>query len=68
MASWVVTCPECAYTFAHTRIEASLIEEAQRDPFRIVPRPQIRADEKRACPQCKKESAYVRSQLFYRAS
>src|SRR5579862_8744093 len=68
MASWVVKCPECAHTFAHTAIEASLIEQALRDPFRIIPRPQIQADEKRACPQCKKESVYIRSQLLYRAT
>ena len=45
------------------------MEQALRDPFHILPRPQIlRTDEKRACPQCKKESAYVRSQLLYRAA
>lgn len=68
MASWVVTCPECALTFTHTPIEAGLIEQALRDPFQILPRPQIlRADEKRTCPNCKKESAYARSKLLYRA-
>ena len=66
MPSWVVTCPDCSHTFTHTPIEAKLMEQAHRDPFRIVPRPQIQADEKRACPGCKKESVYTRSQLFYR--
>jgi endogenous inhibitor of DNA gyrase (YacG/DUF329 family) len=68
MASWVVTCPECAQTFTHTAIEASSIEQALRDPFHILPRPQIlRANEVRTCPRCQKESVYVRSQLLYRA-
>jgi len=68
MASWVVTCPECAHTFTHTLIEARLMEQAHRDPFQILPRPQIlRSDERRTCPTCRKESVYVRSQLLYRA-
>jgi hypothetical protein len=68
MASWVVTCPDCFHTFTHTAIEATLIEASFRDPFRILPRPQIQATEMRACPGCKKESVYARSQLFYRAT
>jgi len=68
MTSWVVTCPECSHTFTHTVIGAALLEQAHRDPFKILPRPQIlRADEGRICPKCKKESLYVRSQLLYRA-
>jgi hypothetical protein len=67
MTSWVVTCPECSHTFTHTVIEAALLEQAYRDPFKILPRPQILgADERRTCPKCKKESLYVRSHLFYR--
>ena len=68
MTSWVVTCPECTHTFTHTVIEALLLEQAWRDPFKILPRPQIlRADERRICPECKKKSLYARSQLFYQA-
>jgi hypothetical protein len=69
MASWVVRCLERAHAFSHTLIEAGLIEQAFRDPFHILPKPQILwAGEKRTCPRCKKKSVNMRSQLFYRAA
>jgi hypothetical protein len=54
MASWVVTCPECAHTFTHTANGAGLIKQAYRDPFHILPRPQVRADEKRPAHNAKR--------------
>jgi endogenous inhibitor of DNA gyrase (YacG/DUF329 family) len=62
MPRWVVTCPECKQTFTHTVIEAALIEEAKRDPFRIIRRP---AKSMRACPNCGTESVFEQREMFY---
>ena len=64
MPRWLVTCPECGHTFTHTEIEPDMIEQASRDPFRIVPRPQTSA--RRICPNCKTESVFEPHHLFYR--
>jgi len=67
MARWVVTCPECDTTFTYCVIERAILEQAYRDPYRVVPRPTLpdRGDN-RTCPNCKIESAYLPFHLFYR--
>ena len=68
MASWVVRCLECGHVFTHTVIESALVEQAHRDPFNILLRPNVSpADEKRVCPNCEKESVYHAAELLYRA-
>ena len=66
MPRWILTCPKCSHKFTHTMIEAAIVEEARRDPFRILPRPQMPyIGEARSCPNCKTESLYQRLDLFY---
>jgi hypothetical protein len=67
MPRWMLQCPSCRRSFTHTLIEASIIEEARLDPFRILPKPLIRQDgETHTCPGCKTESVFKRHELFYR--
>ena len=67
MPRWVVTCPNCGHTFTHTQIEARVVEEYYRDPFKILPRPSIpQESEHRTCPNCQTESVFRPFQLFYR--
>jgi phage FluMu protein Com len=67
MPYWMLKCPECSRDFVHTKIEVTVIEEARRDPFQILPRPTFaQGGENHACPGCKTESVFQRQQLFYR--
>ncbi len=67
MPRWVVNCPNCSHTFTHTQIEASVVEEYYRDPFKILPRPTIPLESGlRTCPNCHTESVFRPFQLFYR--
>ena len=66
MPSWFLRCPKCSFKFPHSTIASEAIEQAYRDPFRVVPRPTIPADgEKRPCPSCKKDSVFRPFELFY---
>jgi hypothetical protein len=65
MPRWVVTCPQCAYEFTHTEISAEAFDQADRDPFHVLPKPSGGA---RTCPNCKTESKFERRQLYYRES
>jgi hypothetical protein len=66
MLSWMLKCPKCSRNFTHTKIEPSIIEEARRDPFGILPKPTFALDgENYTCPGCKTESVFQRQQLFY---
>jgi len=67
MPHWMLKCPECGHSFPHTKIEIAAIEEARRDPFRILPKPKFGSgDENHTCPGCKTESVFQRQHLFYR--
>jgi hypothetical protein len=63
MPRWVVRCPECKEIFTHTLIETALIEEAMRDPFRVIRRPTDRTV--RACIHCGTESVSEPREMFY---
>jgi hypothetical protein len=66
MPRWMLKCPNCSHTFTHTEIELSVIEEAHRDPFHILPKPTFaKGGESHTCPGCKTESVFQRPQLFY---
>jgi uncharacterized C2H2 Zn-finger protein len=67
MPRWMLKCPKCSHDFTHTKIEPSIIDEARRDPFGILPKPTFAKDgETHTCPGCKTESVFQRRQLFYR--
>jgi hypothetical protein len=61
--SWVVICPHCRREFPHTEINQAALEEASRDPYRVLPRPSAG---KRTCPHCKRESAFLPNDLRFR--
>ena len=66
MPRWVVRCPNCGHTFTHTQIEAAVLDEAYRDPFRIIPKPTMPQEgDKRSCPQCNTESQFQTHHLLY---
>jgi hypothetical protein len=68
MPYWMLKCPKCSRDFVHTKIELAVVEEAHRDPYRVLPRPTFAPDgENHTCPGCKTESVFQRQQLFYRA-
>jgi hypothetical protein len=59
-------CPDCRSMFPYSTIESELLEQAHRDPFRIVPKPELALDGQRLiCSQCTKESVFHRHQLFF---
>jgi endogenous inhibitor of DNA gyrase (YacG/DUF329 family) len=62
MPRWLVICPECRRTFTHTVVDAAFLEQANRDPFHVLPRPD---KEKRKCPHCGMESVFESQRLFY---
>lgn len=67
MPRWMVRCPSCGHIFTHTQIEASVVTEARRDPFHVLPKPTMpKEGDKRACPKCSKESVYHPAHLSYR--
>ena len=67
MPRWMLKCPKCSHDFTYTKIELSVIEEAWRDPFRVLPKPTFATGgENHICPGCKIESVFQRQQLFYR--
>jgi len=62
----MLTCPHCSHKFPHSAIDAKMIEQSFRDPFRILPRPEFSPEgEQRTCPNCKKDSVFRPFQLFY---
>jgi Txe/YoeB family toxin of Txe-Axe toxin-antitoxin module len=66
MPKWMLKCPDCSSAFPYTTIESELVEQAHRDPFRILPKPELAPDGQRlACPECTSESVFHRHQLFY---
>jgi hypothetical protein len=53
--------------FLHSKIDRAAIEEAYRDPFKILPRPVFPSEgERRVCPGCNEESVFQRHHLLYR--
>ena len=67
MPRWMLQCPNCMHSFTHSKIDPAIVEEAFRDPFRILPRPTFASDgEKHPCPHCKGESIFQRHDLYYR--
>jgi hypothetical protein len=66
MPSWMLRCPKCSFKFPHSTIASEVLEQAHRDPFRVVPRPTMPAEgQKRRCPSCKKDSVFRPFELFY---
>jgi predicted Zn-ribbon and HTH transcriptional regulator len=66
MPSWMLRCPKCSFKFPHSTIASEILEQAFRDPFRVVSRPTMPADgEKRRCPNCKSASVFRPFELFY---
>jgi endogenous inhibitor of DNA gyrase (YacG/DUF329 family) len=66
MPRWMLTCPQCGHKFPHSQIDTEMIEQALRDPFHILPRPDFPAEgERRSCPSCKTESVFKPFELFY---
>jgi hypothetical protein len=66
MPYWMLKCPKCSRDFVHTKIELAVIEEAHRDPYRVLPRPMFAQEtENRTCPGCKQESVFQRHHMFY---
>jgi DNA-directed RNA polymerase subunit RPC12/RpoP len=66
MPSWMLRCPKCSFKFPHSTIASEALEQAHRDPFRVVARPAIPTEgEKRRCPSCKSESLFRPFELFY---
>jgi RNA polymerase subunit RPABC4/transcription elongation factor Spt4 len=59
-------CPKCGRDFTYTQIDTAIVEQALRDPFRILQRPTFAVGgETQTCPVCKSESVYQRYNLFY---
>ena len=59
MPSWMLRCPKCSFKFSHSSIASEILEQAHRDPFRVVPRPTMPTEgESRQCPSCKKDSVF----------
>jgi hypothetical protein len=66
MPRWMLTCPKCSNKFPHSEIGSEMIEQAFRDPYRILPRPKFAPEgEKRSCPSCQTVSVFQPFQLFY---
>jgi hypothetical protein len=66
MPRWMLTCPKCSNKFPHSEIDSEMIEQAFRDPYRILPRPEFAPEgEKRSCPSCKTVSVFRPFQLLY---
>ena len=63
MSSWSVICAECKSQVIYSNIDSATMERCFSDPFRIIPKP---AGEKRICPNCKAESTFAATQMFYR--
>jgi hypothetical protein len=65
MARWMLLCPHCFYQFEHSKVDPDVVEQARRDPFKIVPKPKFTNGETRKCPACSKESTYRSFELIY---
>ena len=66
MPSWMLRCPKCSFKFPHSKIASEALEQAQRDPFRVVQRPPMPSEgESRTCPSCKRDSVFRPFELFY---
>ena len=67
MPLWMLKCPHCKREFLHSQIELASIEEAYRDPFKVLARPVFGSEgERRICPGCNKGSVFQRHHLLYR--
>jgi hypothetical protein len=67
MPFWMLKCPHCRRAFLHSKIELASIEEAHRDPFKVLPRPIFASEgERRVCPGCNKEFVFQSHHLLYR--
>jgi hypothetical protein len=67
MPKWIVTCPECQDTFVYDEIGLAMMEQGNRDPYGILPKPPFPQNgEKRTCPYCRIESLYLPFHFFYR--
>jgi hypothetical protein len=65
MARWMLLCPHCFHQFEHSKVDPDVVEQARRDPFKIVPKPKFTNGETKKCPSCSKESLYRSFELLY---
>ena len=67
MPRWMLRCPKCHESFPHAAIDRAIVEQAFRDPFRVIPKPAFdQQGHRQICPGCKTESVFQQHQLFYR--
>jgi hypothetical protein len=65
MARWMLVCPHCYHRFEYCKVDPDLVEKAEHDPFKIVPKPKFTNGETKKCPGCSKESLYRSFELMY---
>ena len=65
MARWMLVCPRCFHRFEYSNIDPDLVEQAQREPFMVVPKPRLANGETRNCPGCGMGSLYRGFDLIY---
>jgi hypothetical protein len=65
MARWMLVCPHCSHRFEYSKVAPDIVEQAFRDPFRIVPKLKFTNGETKKCPGCSKESLYHAFELLY---
>jgi len=41
MAKWMLICPHCSHRFPHSNVDPATAEQAQHDPFKILPKPKF---------------------------
>ena len=65
MARWMLVCPHCFHRFEYSKVDPRIVEQARRDPFKVVPKPRLTDGETKKCPGCGKESVYRGFDLIY---
>lgn len=65
MARWMLLCHHCFHQFEHSKVDPAIVEQALRDPFKIVPKPTFTNGETKRCPGCSNESLYRAFELIY---
>ena len=65
MAKWMLICPHCSHRFPHSNVDPATAEQAQHDPFKILPKPKLANGETMKCPGCSKESVFRAFELIY---
>jgi uncharacterized Zn finger protein (UPF0148 family) len=60
----LLVCPHCNHKFVHSKIDEKAVQEAYRDSYGIVAKPNL-AVQKLTCPYCELASSYQRFQLMY---